>query len=243
METQSVKAYNSQERAQQYHIKTGFDPTRKEKMLEVAVQLLLDLTPPGASLLELGAGTGLFTRKILDTSHFSSIQVTDGAPTMLAVAEQQLGAFGGNVQFHILDFAITGWSEQYRKNQFDAVVSSMAIHHARDKRQLFQEAFHLLVPGGVLVIADHMAGSSLVVDQLIGRERGRLKLASQGIDPQDEQAMRIFLEVDQAKQAAEGNQCEALETYLHYFTEVGFHHVDCLWRDYWLAVFVARKDN
>lgn len=241
MQTQSIKAYDNLERAEQYQTRTGFDPARKETMLAVALRLLLDFTPRGASLLELGAGTGLFTHKILATGHFVEVQATDGAPAMLAIAEQQLRTFGATVQFRLLDFAIPGWSEQYRERRFGAVVSSMAIHHALHKRQLFDEVFQLLAPGGVLVIADHMTGSSPLVDRLIGRERGRIKLASQGKNPQDEQAMGAFMQADQAKQAAEGNQCEALITYLHYLSEAGFHHVDCLWRDYWLAVFVAQK--
>lgn len=241
MQTQSIKAYNNLERAEQYQTRTGFDPARKETMLAVALRLLLDLTPKGASLLELGAGTGLFTHKILATSHFVEVQATDGAAAMLAVAEQQLRAFGTTVQFRRLDFATPGWSAPYHGRQFGAIASSMAIHHALYKRQLFDEIFQLLAPSGVLVIADHLAGSSPLIDRLIGQERGRIKLASQGKNPQDEQAMSAFIQADQAKQAAEGNQCEALATYLHYLSEAGFQHVDCLWRDHWLAVFVAQK--
>ncbi|MBX3015819.1 MAG: methyltransferase domain-containing protein [Caldilineaceae bacterium] len=243
MHAQSIQAYNSQERAQSYHARSGFDPERKETMLTVALRLLLELTPPGASLLELGAGTGAFTRNILAAKHFALVEATDGAPAMLAIAQEQLAPFQPTVQFRLLDFTSPGWSQQYQGRSFGAVVSSMALHHAAQKRQLFHEIFQVLAPGGLFIIADHMAGASPLIDQLIGRERGRIKLASQGKEPTDEQAMSAFLQADQAKQAAEGNQCEALESYLHYLTEVGFGHVDCLWRDYWLAVFVAQKDR
>ncbi len=79
----SIQAYNSLERAKQYHQKQGFDPVRKEEMLEVTVEALNFLTNNHHSLLELGAGSGLFTSKLIQKSCFKKIYITDGAEEML----------------------------------------------------------------------------------------------------------------------------------------------------------------
>jgi tRNA (cmo5U34)-methyltransferase len=237
----AINAYNNMGRAQKYNSLKGFDPARKERMLDVALGLLVDLTPTGASLLELGAGTGLFTRKLHESGHFGKIYVTDGAPAMLDIARAQLADLSGMLFFDILDFSVA-WSDRYGKNNIDAVTSSMAIHHVEDKQRLFKEVFQVLVPGGSFVFADHLAGSSEQVDRLIGHERGRVKMRAQGSDSLNDQAtLDAFLEQDALNQAAEGNRCESLAQNLAYLAGAGFHNIDCLWRDYWLAVFVAKK--
>jgi SAM-dependent methyltransferase len=116
----------------------------------------------------------------------------------------------------------------------------MAIHHAGDKRRLFEEVYAVLAPGGTLVFADHLAGAGASVEQVIGLARARVKL---GAEPTAIEAATLaeFLATDARKQAAEGNRCESLARYLLYLSEAGFDDVDCLWRDHWLAVFVAKK--
>ena len=46
---------------------------------------------------------------------------------------------------------------------------------------------------------------------------------------------------DEERQREEGHMCETVAQYQQYLVEAGFEDGDCLWRDYWLAVFVARK--
>lgn len=240
MQHESVLSYNNPERAEQYNTKKGFDPARKERMLDATLHLLTTLAPPQSSLLELGAGTGLFTRQIVQTNHFHEIYVTDGASAMLDIARRELSQDGTHLYFELLDFS-QPWTTRYENKQFHAVTSSMAIHHVEQKQNLFRDVFSILVPGGVLVFADHIAGSTAEVDQMIGFERARIRLTSLGKGLDDEKAVADFLERDSFQQQAEGNRCESLSHYLTYLKASGFADVDCLWRDFWLAVFVARK--
>src|SRR5215216_2485847 len=102
----SINAYNDMGRAHKYNTLKGFDPARKERMLDVTLGLLVDLTPTGASLLELGAGTGLFTHKLHESGHFGKIHVTDGALPMLDLARVQLADVSEMLSFDILDFSV-----------------------------------------------------------------------------------------------------------------------------------------
>ncbi|MBS4201794.1 class I SAM-dependent methyltransferase [Bacillus sp. FJAT-49732] len=237
----SIQSYNKLERAADYNTKKGFDPKRKEEMLDVALSLLLDLTPKGTTILELGAGSGLFTKKLINTEHFNEILVTDGAEAMLDIARNELESDSTNLVFTTLDFTRKNWSEKYMENKVEAVTSSMALHHADDKRVLFKEIYNVLDDGGSFVFADHMAGSSPLVEKLIGNKRARIKLASSGEDINAEDKIENFIISDKAKQQSEGNKCESTTQYLNYLHEAGFVDVDCIWRDYWLAVFVAIK--
>ena len=127
------------------------------------------------------------------------------------------------------------------QKQFDVVASSMVLHHADDKIKLFSQIFDLLKPNGVFICVDHMAGSGEKVDYLIGRERAKVK--NDRGDELTSRQISDFIEEDMKRQAAEGNKCESINAYLSYLNGCGFSNVDCLLRDFWLAVFVATKPS
>ena len=234
----SLTYYDDTENAARYHSQTGFDPARKQEMLQVTLRLLTDLAPAGAKLLELGCGSGLFTKMLAATEHFGSLCATDGAEAMLTIARPQLVSAPTPVVFKPLDFTQGDWDSQYGPASFDAVTSSMALHHAEDKQQLFRQVYEVTKPEGVFVFADHLAGSSALTDRLIDQERARVKIGK--AEPSAEE-MEAFIRNDRQSQERQGNHCESATGYLGYLDAAGFTSVDCLWRSYWLAVFVAQK--
>ncbi len=234
----SLTYYDDTDNAHRYHAQTGFDPARKQEMLQVTLRLLTDLTPAGAKLLELGCGSGLFIEMLAATEHFGSICATDGAKAMLEIARPLSASAPTPVVFETLDFTQSDWAGQYPPASFDAVTSSMALHHADDKPQLFRQVYEVLAPGGAFVFADHLAGSSALTDRLIDQERARVKF---GKDKLSSAELKAFIQNDRQKQAAQGNRCESAAAYLGYLESAGFVGIDCLWRNYWLAVFVAQK--
>ncbi len=233
----SLAYYDTTKNAQRYHSQNGFDPARKQEMLDVTLHLLQELAPAGASLLEIGCGSGLFTQKLSANGHFGTLYATDGADAMLEIARSQFAAAAMPVTLGLLDFTRHNWSSQFLPVRFDAVTSSMALHHAADKQQVFRQVFEVLAPGGAFVFADHMAGSSPPVDRLIDRERGRVKLTG---SPMEEE-LKLFVEADRRSQEKQGNRCESVSSYLNSLQGAGFTNTDCLWRSYWLAVFVAQR--
>ncbi len=236
--SRSLSFYDDRAQAERYHRRQGFAPTRKARMLAVTLDLLTALAPVGGTLLELGAGTGHFTEKVVAAGHFREIVVTDGAEAMLAIARETLVPGSTRVRFRRLDFT-TAWAEAFAGSDVDAVTSAMALHHAEDKPRLFRQVFAVLKPGGVFVFADHMAGTSAAVQHLIARERALLALGRPARERLEQ--VQALIRQDEEQQQVEGNRCESVARYERHLAEAGFVDVDCLWRDYWLAVFVARK--
>src|SRR5437764_8053987 len=74
---------------------------------------------------------------------------------MLERARQNLAAFAPRFEMRQFDLAAHDWRARAGE-QFDAVVSSLAIHHldGAQKQALFRDVYALLAPGGVFVIAD-----------------------------------------------------------------------------------------
>lgn len=110
---------------------------------------------PGEAIVEIGAGTGYFSREIAKVVGLNGrLDIVDPAP------EQTQGLaeiMSRNVRLHHqpaedLDLAFKG---------FDAIWSRGAIHHVRDKTRAFERFAAHTRPGGRLVITDIFAGTAL----------------------------------------------------------------------------------
>jgi tRNA (cmo5U34)-methyltransferase len=97
----------------------------------------------------------------------------DFSPSMLAAARERFARNQAvTVVEHNLDQALP------ELGRFDAVVSSVAIHHLDPQRQLqlYGEIFDCLAPGGIFCNLEHVASPTRVARRLLsraGQGRGR----------------------------------------------------------------------
>jgi tRNA (cmo5U34)-methyltransferase len=103
---------------------------------------------------------------------------------------------------------------------FDAIVSSLAIHHLTHerKRQLYTEVFNHLNHGGVFCNFEHVSSSN--------KELHR----------------KFFLAIGQMYETEDpSNKLLDVETQLGWLREIGFVDVDCYWKWLEIALLVGFK--
>ncbi|MEU8366840.1 class I SAM-dependent methyltransferase [Micromonospora tulbaghiae] len=179
-------------------------------------------------VLDLGAGTGLLS--LLLTAAVPGVRLTlvDGAPGMLAVAAGHLDARGVPHRTVHADLA-----DPLPAGRYDAVVSALAIHHLDDsgKRALYRRAADALVPGGVLVNAEQVAGPTPALDRRYD-EVWTARITELGSDAEEIAGARERMRHDRPAPVAE--QCRWL-------AEAGLVDVDCFFKEWRFAVFGGQR--
>ena len=177
---------------------------------------LLDELPAGiARVLDLGSGDGRLLDLVLRARPDAVGVALDFSPPML---ERLHARFGDSARVTIVAHDLDARLPPL--GRFDAIISSFAIHHLADrrKRELYEEIFGLLDPGGVFCNLEHVASAS-------DYGHGRF-LDAMGTRPEDEDPSNKLLDV---------------QTQLVWLREIGFSDVDCYWKWRELALLAGFK--
>jgi tRNA (cmo5U34)-methyltransferase len=192
-------------------------------------------------LLDVGCGDGILGRTVMAEYPAANGVFLDLSEHMIAAARQK--ADNRRSVFIIQDLGSKNWVQSVGCHApFDLVLSGFAIHHLADerKRELYQESFNLLTPGGLFLNLEHVAPNSewakqafddLFVDSLWShhRERG-------GTKTRDEVATAWYHRPDRSE-----NILAAVEVQCQWLREIGFGDVDCFFKVFQLALFGGKK--
>jgi SAM-dependent methyltransferase len=163
-------------------------------------------------VLDIGCGDGRLTDLVLAAYPGSSACCVDLSDVMLAAAAER---FGGNPSVAF----VQQWLDEPLAvdGPFDAVISSLAIHHVSDARKetLYAEIAELLAPGGVFANLEIVRSPTPAL-----HDRWRDEMGARD-DPSDV-------------------LCD-LEEQLAWLRAAGLDDVDCIWKWRSLALMRGRK--
>ncbi|HEY8083011.1 MAG TPA: class I SAM-dependent methyltransferase [Solirubrobacterales bacterium] len=178
--------------------------------------VLLEHVPRDARrILDLGTGDGrLLALLQADRNEMLGVGL-DFSELMLEAARKR---FADDERIELVEHDLT--APLPALGRFDAVVSSMAIHHLEHerKRSLYGEVFDLLEPGGVFANFEHVASPTQ-----------RLHLA-------------FFAAIEEPLENEDpSDRLLDVETQLGWLRELGFDDVDCYWKWLEMALLIGVK--
>ncbi len=171
--------------------------------------------------------TGLLSSLLSAAVPGVRLTLVDAAPQMLAVAAERLAGRGVAHRVVVADLV-----DPLPAGRYDAVVSALAIHHLDDpaKRDLYRRAAAALVPGGVFVNAEQVAGPTPELDRRY-HDVWLTQVAALGSDAAEVAAAERRMAYDRPAPVTE--QCRWL-------TEAGLADVDCFFKAWRFAVIGGR---
>ncbi|CAG7633135.1 2-methoxy-6-polyprenyl-1,4-benzoquinol methylase, mitochondrial [Paenibacillus solanacearum] len=188
---------------------------------------LVETGQPAPRILDLGAGTGLFSGMVLHKYPNARLTLMDMSDSMLEGARQRF-AGRDNIRYIVGDYSDYPFDETY-----DIVISSLSIHHLTHpaKRQLFAAIYPLLNAGGLFVNADQVEGHHPQTDRYY-RQRWLSSIHESGLAQEaiDASIERRKLDIN----AKASDQIAWME-------QAGFDEVDCMYKYLDFAVFYGKK--
>ena len=190
----------------------------------------LELAEPGPmrAVLDLGTGTGALAMMVADAYPHAQLTLLDGAPAMLQKA-------AANLSSRVAAALVQDFSDPLPAGPFDAIVSSLAIHHLDDpgKASLYARAHDVLRPGGVFVNAEQALGATPTMDGLLWRWHEREARALGASDA----------EWAAAVQRMTFDRCATVETNLELLRAAGLEDVSVHFADGRFAVLAGRRQT
>ncbi|MGH6866389.1 MAG: methyltransferase [Methyloceanibacter sp.] len=130
-------------RAETYEQHAGLQRAVADRL----ARLLPELDCP--RVLELGCGTGLFSRHLVKRYPEGSFVLTDAAPAMIAECRRNLAVFRPErVSYEVMDAGEAGGHAE-----LDLIATSMTLHWLPDPDASLERLRWLLAPNGVLLYA------------------------------------------------------------------------------------------
>ncbi len=187
----------------------------------------VELAGPQANVLDLGAGTGLFSAYVLHKYPDAKLTLVDLSAEMLKLAHKRFEN-NDHVRYLAEDYSACRLEEKY-----DAVISSLSIHHLphEDKRQLFRRIYGMLKEGGIFVNADQAAGCTALMDERY-RQEWENAIGRSGLH-----ADAIASAIERRKL----DQNATVQQQLEWLADAGFSELDCVYKYNEFAVFYAVK--
>jgi ubiquinone/menaquinone biosynthesis C-methylase UbiE len=216
-----------------------------QEQIGVMMSILKTREHPIRSFLDLGCGDGILGAAILGEYPAARGVLADFSEPMLEQAREQLKDVTDQLVFENIDYSNSGWVDQIQAySPFDAIVSGYSIHHQPDdrKREIYEEIFFLLDPGGWFINIEHVSSAAQLNIDLFENHYVTARYAIEQSHGGTRTVQELSEEYRNRPDKA-ANILAPVELQCDWLREAGYEEVDCYFRIYELAVFAGRKPH
>lgn len=180
-------------------------------------------------IIDLGCGTGTIAKRLADRFPNSKIVCLDIASKMIEIAKYKL------LDHKDTEFIVGDFSKIDFKEQFDVVVSSLALHHIEtdnEKKEFYTKIFNVLANSGQFVNADVVLAT---IDYQQNTNMNRwMDYMNKSVSMDEIQNKWI------PSYKAEDRPAKLIDQ-LKWLEEIGFRTVDVIWKYYNFSVYGGIK--
>ncbi len=244
MRADSVEAYDPPERVRRYDADMDIMHPLRLKMIDVALELLPFDRTDTLRVLDLGVGTGAFSRQLMEKYVNTEVVAVDGAASMLELAKFRLREYSNRVKWVVSDFRAmpTDLLEPYT---IDVVISSYALHHlnAQEKLAVLKSVVRAIRPGGWFLNADLVIADAPDIEQRIQEIRVEAITArapaNDGRFCSPEATRQYLDELEEMEQ----DRPQTLKQDIRILRESGIANAEVFWKELREAVTGGSKAN
>ena len=191
---------------------------------EEMISTLIGYLPPEADrILELGCGTGNLSLRLAELYPRSAITYVDAAPEMIDVTRERLSSACPST----IDRAnfLVGRFEDLELDgaAYDLVVSSISLHHVREKDELYRKIRSGMRTGGRFCFADQIRGMPEENHTRNWEEWLAFCRRPDGCTPEEITSLLDHAEAH--------DHYTPLEEHFTLLSRAGFTSLDCVWRN------------
>ncbi len=234
----------------------GFNPQR-ERRFDAMFDLLEASVGRRFAALDLGAGPGSLSVRLLRRFPRATSVAVDYDPVTRRIGREALGTVGGRLTWWDAKLGTPDWTEALPRRRFDAAVSTTALHWLRGSgvRQLYRDLAGLVRSGGIFLNGDRLAPQRPSstwerLDRNVGavRRRGRSRAdlwkgwSEWWRRAAREPALRAeYRERERRAAQHPTGPSPSLETHRAALRRAGFRDVEVVWQDLDDRILYARR--
>lgn len=181
-------------------------------------------------VLDLGAGTGLFSYFVAQRYPNAAFTLVDISDNMLSEARKRFTDSRSRVSYAVGDYA-----REVIEGRFDLVISALSIHHVPHtaKAELFKRVFGCIDARGMFINADQVMGETPFSEELY-RSTWLKQIRANGVTDK-----MLAAALERMKE----DKMSTLSDQLDWLTKAGFSEVHCWYQNFSLVVYSGLKKN
>ena len=198
-----------------------------EMMVSTLVEFINQGKQDHFSVIDLGCGTGTLSKAIATHFPHAAITCVDISEKMLQIAKDKLGA--GTATIHA-DFDQFVFPQKY-----DVIVSSLALHHLEtdsDKLRFYKKIYAALSAPGVFLNIDVVTAASDRMQKIYMKHWKEFMVANTSAEEVEGKWLPNYYAEDRPT---------TISTHFQLLEQSGFREVDCVYKKYNYAVYLAEK--
>jgi len=227
--------WKSEAHVQRWAAEAALREAKRAEPMKLLAALLPFEDEEAFTFVDLGAGTGMASRAILDAYPRAQAILADFSAAMMGEGARAMAPYEGRYRYVEFDMGQPNWPADMPV-PLDAAITSQCVHHLPDDRKegLFREIFERLKPGGWYFNYDPVKAPNPPVEYAWQRVNDRF-------DPQSAYKRTHRSPQEQDRYQNHVRYMMPLEPQLSFLQAAGFEAIDVYWKQLDYVIYGGRR--